>query len=147
MRCPIFKTRLGPRKSQSRAWLHGREPWEFAGLEVLRWAKPQRKPFRPTFPTIFPPSTFKSPPKPQPLHHHHDPSLTHPTTDWSSLTKINLFHEPLQAVRLNRSASKEEIKQAFHKLAMECHPNKHSHSPKSFIKCGGRLIKWQPWDQ
>lgn len=31
---------------------------------------------------------------------------------------------------LTRSASKEEIKQAFRKLAMEFHPDKHSHSPE-----------------
>ncbi|KAF7112266.1 hypothetical protein RHSIM_RhsimUnG0246900 [Rhododendron simsii] len=36
-----------------------------------------------------------------------------------------------KALGLNRSASKEEIKQAFRKLAMQYHPDKHSHSPKS----------------
>lgn len=32
---------------------------------------------------------------------------------------------------VHKSASKEEIKQAFRKLAMEFHPDKHSQSPKS----------------
>ncbi|XP_057767377.1 chaperone protein dnaJ 72-like [Salvia miltiorrhiza] len=32
---------------------------------------------------------------------------------------------------IHKSASKEEIKQAFRKLAMEFHPDKHSQSPKS----------------
>ncbi|OIT37307.1 PREDICTED: chaperone protein dnaJ 72 [Nicotiana attenuata] len=31
---------------------------------------------------------------------------------------------------LTRSASKEDIKQAFRKLAMEFHPDKHAHSPQ-----------------
>ncbi|XP_058205750.1 chaperone protein dnaJ 72 isoform X1 [Rhododendron vialii] len=35
-----------------------------------------------------------------------------------------------KALGLSRSASKEEIKQAFRKLAMQYHPDKHSHSPK-----------------
>ncbi|KAG5556094.1 hypothetical protein RHGRI_006653 [Rhododendron griersonianum] len=35
-----------------------------------------------------------------------------------------------KALGLNRSASKDEIKQAFRKLAMQYHPDKHSHSPK-----------------
>ncbi|XAR48341.1 hypothetical protein NMG60_11031129 [Bertholletia excelsa] len=36
-----------------------------------------------------------------------------------------------KALGLNRNASKEEIKEAFRKLAMQFHPDKHSHSPKS----------------
>ena len=32
---------------------------------------------------------------------------------------------------VHKSATKEEIKQAFRKLAMEFHPDKHSQSPKS----------------
>ncbi|KAL6988602.1 hypothetical protein U1Q18_014355 [Sarracenia purpurea var. burkii] len=39
---------------------------------------------------------------------------------------------------LSRNASKEEIKEAFRKLAMQFHPDKHSHSPNS-VRDGATL--------
>ncbi|XP_057949381.1 chaperone protein dnaJ 72 isoform X2 [Malania oleifera] len=42
---------------------------------------------------------------------------------------------------LRRDASKEEIKQAFWKLAMQFHPDKHSHSPNSVKDDATRQFK------
>lgn len=41
------------------------------------------------------------------------------------------FRDHYKVLGLNRSATKEEIKDAFRKLAKEFHPDKHSQSPKA----------------
>ncbi|KAE9465795.1 hypothetical protein C3L33_02304, partial [Rhododendron williamsianum] len=60
-----------------------------------------------------------------------DPSPKHIGSEGRKLRHISLSIDHYKALGFDRSASKEEIKQAFRKLAMQNHPDRHSNSTKA----------------